>query len=227
MTDQALREILDKHVHWIREDVDGWEHMRADLRGANLSGADLFRADLRGANLSGANLHRACLYGADLREADLSLVNLNGSDLREADLRRAYLYGADLSEVNICGADLREANLCAAKNVPAIPYSCPDTGSFIGWKKASGKIVCLEIPEDAKRLSATGRKCRCDKAKVLNITELDGSSCELTEVPSNFDRFFIYRVGEIVSVDHFDENRWKECSRGIHFFINRMEAVDY
>ena len=24
-----------------------------------------------------------------------------------------------------------------------------------------------------------------------------------------------------------DENRWKECARGIHFFINRQEAIDY
>ena len=43
-----------------------------DLRGANLSGADL-----RGADLSGANL-----IGADLRGADLNGANLIGADLR-------------------------------------------------------------------------------------------------------------------------------------------------
>ena len=150
---------------------------------------------------------KADLYGADLR----------GADLRGADLRGADLYGADL----------RGADLYGAKNVPYIPYACPDFGIFIGWKKASGHIVCLEIPEDAKRLSATGRKCRCDKAKVLSITNLDGTPSNLTGVASDYDKGFFYHVGDVVKVDNFDEDRWNECSTGIHFFINRQEAVDY
>lgn len=27
--------------------------------------------------------------------------------------------------------------------------------------------------------------------------------------------------------DSFDEDRWNECSHGIHFFINKQEAIDY
>lgn len=72
-----------------------------------------------------------------------------------------------------------------------------------------------------------GRKCRCDKAKVIEIQELDGSPSELTEVASGYDRNFVYRVGEIAKEPKYDENRWKECAPGIHFFINRQEAVDY
>ena len=135
---------------------------------------------------------------------------------------RANLYGA-----NLYGADLRGANLYGAKNIPFIPYACPDFGIFIGFKKAHGYIVVLEIPEDARRLSATGRKCRCDKAKVLQIQKLDGAESGLTEIASDYSSEFIYRVGETVFVPDFDENRWNECSTGIHFFINRQEAVDY
>ena len=36
-----------------------------------------------------------------------------------------------------------------------------------------------------------------------------------------------YRVGEIVEVDNFDEDRFNECSTGIHFFIARESAVAY
>lgn len=36
-----------------------------------------------------------------------------------------------------------------------------------------------------------------------------------------------YHVGEIVRVDNFDDNRWRECSTGIHFFMTRDEAVRY
>ena len=105
--------------------------------------------------------------------------------------------------------------------------ACPDTGSFIGFKKASGHIVMLGIPEDARRLSATGRKCRCDKAFVIRIEEMDGTTSGLTEVVSDHDSSFVYKVGKMVSVPDFCEDRWQECSAGIHFFINRQEAVNY
>ena len=134
---------------------------------------------------------------------------------------------ADLSGAYLRGAYLRGADLSGAKNVPFIPYSCPDFGMFIGYKKARGYIVELEIPEDAKRLSATTRKCRCDKAKVLRILNVDRTVAEVTEVRSDRDIDFIYKVGEIVSVDDFDDDRWNECSTGIHFFINFQEAVNY
>ena len=98
---------------------------------------------------------------------------------------------------------------------------------FIGFKKAGGYIVVLEIPEDARRLSATGRKCRCDKARVLEIQNPDGTKADIDAVHSNYDEGFIYKVGETVSVNNFDEDRWNECSTGIHFFINRQEAVEY
>ena len=32
---------------------------------------------------------------------------------------------------------------------------------------------------------------------------------------------------KIVEVEGYDENRWNECSAGIHFFITRDEAVMY
>ena len=200
--DKTLAEALENHKHWWNEDCDGWRDMRAYLGGADLSEADLSGADLRGAYLG----------GADLSEADL-----NGADLRGADLREAYLNGAHL----------RGADLWGAENVPYIPYACPDFGMFIGFKKASGYIVVLEIPEDAKRLSATSRKCRCDKAKVLEIQNIDGTKANVTKVKSGYDSNFVYEVGETVSVDNFCEDRWQECSPGIHFFINRQEAVNY
>lgn len=138
------------------------------------------------------------------------------ADLRDADLRDVILRGAILR-----GADLRGADLRGAKNIPFIPYTCPDTGSFIGYKKANGYIIQLEIPQDAIRCSGTSRKCRCDKAKVLSITTLDGKPTDILSIPSNCDNSFIYTVDEVAEVTDFDTDRWNECSAGIHFFINR------
>ena len=167
---------------------------------------------------------RANLYKADLYRANLSGANLSGADLYRADLYMADLSGADLSE---------------AKNVPFIPYACPDTGAFVGFKKArlysldetkiQDVIVELEIPADARRSSATGRKCRCDKAKVLSITMLDGVAvgADAGTVHSSYDPDFVYEVGKTVTAPNFCEDRWEECAPGIHFFINRQEAVQY
>ena len=105
--------------------------------------------------------------------------------------------------------------------------TCPDTGSFIGFKKASGFIVKLEITADAKRCSASGRKCRCNKAVVLEIQKIDGSVSDVTSVFSSYDKNFVYEVGKTVEEPNFCEDRWNECSAGIHFFINRQEAVEY
>ena len=151
MTNEELKEILDKHHKWLYNEPDG---ERADLSGANL-------------------------YGAYLNQK---------------------------TEIRLC-------------------ITCPDTGSFIAWKSAGGYIVKLEIPEDAKRSSATSRKCRCDKARVLEIQNRDGSKADVIEVES--DRGGIYRIGEMVYPDEWDDNRWNECSNGIHFFVTRMEAEDW
>ncbi len=196
----------------------------AYLQGADLHGADLHGADLQGANLRGANLRYAYLQGANLSGADLQGANLRYADLQGADLQVANLSGADLHGANLRGAYLHRAdfNTSTAFLLP----QCPSEGSFIAWKKASGKIVKLQVCEDAKRSSATTLKCRCSKAKVLEIQETDGSRSDITQVQSD-NGSFIYKVGEIVEVSDFDENRFNECSSGIHFFIAREMAVKY
>lgn len=257
MTKSQLNEILEKHEKWFRNENGGeradlsGEYLRGEdlsnvnLRWANLYETDFCEANLHGAVLIGANLDGACLRRADLREAYLRHADLSRTDLHEANLFEADLSGVNLHRANLYKANLCGANLCGANFSRAIlretdlskviydeetaffALCCPEKGAFVGFKKASGKIVELLIPEDAKRSSATTRKCRCSKAKVLSITEIDGSDSGITEVCSNRGANFVYKVGETVSVSDFDENRWNECSTGIHFFIARDEAVKY
>ena len=206
----------------------------ADLRYACLHGVNLRYADLRYACLHGVNLHGADLSDADLHGADLSDADLHGADLRDADLHGADLRDADLSYVNLHGADLRDANhvqLSIAKT-----SILPDEGDIIGWKKAwtddtmppKSVIVKLLIPADAQRSNATGRKCRASKARVLDLQDKQGNSLPPdTMAYSGHDTDFTYKKGETVHVEDFDTNRWNECAPGIHFFITRIEAVEY
>ena len=118
------------------------------------------------------------------------------------------------------------ADLRGAKNI-CVPLACPSEGFFIAWKKcAEGRLVKLFIYKDSKRSSATTNKCRTDKAKVLSIISIDTGEV-YKEAFSSFDPSFIYRVGEIVNVDDFDENRFNECAPGIHFFVDRESAINY
>ena len=243
--------ILEKHKKWLVSDPDGeradlrYANLRyadlrnADLRYANLRYADLRNADLRNANLRYADLRyadlryadlrNANLRYADLRNADLRNADLRYADLRNADLRNADLRNADLSNADLRNADLSNADLRYAENIH-IPINCPEKGSFIGFKKAitdkKEVIVELLITEDAKRSSATSRKCRCSKAKVLSITSLDEKE-NFNKAYSSFDNEFVYKLGKTVEPDLFNEDRFDECSNGIHFFITRQEAIDY
>ena len=221
----------------------------ADLSNANMSGANLSYAIMDGADLSGANMRYSRFIYASLANADMSMSDLQGAiftaanlrganltcsymscaDLRSANLEGANLTNADLKDANINHVDLYNANLTGVKNLPDVSMACPATGSFIGWKRADNNfIVKLEIPTDAKRSSAIGsRKCRCNKAKVLSIENLDGTPAEVTSVRSRYETEFIYTLGETVEEELFDENRFRECSTGIHFFMTREEAVKY
>lgn len=146
-------------------------------------------------------------------------ANLRNADLRNADLRYADLSNADLRNADLSDADL--SDVITNVYTTGIALACPATGNFTAYKKANNHLIKLEITADAKRSSATTRKCRCSKAKVL---EIEGG---LTEIASDYDADFIYRVGEIVEVKDFNEDRWSECSTGIHFFIDEEDARNY
>ena len=113
-----------------------------------------------------------------------------------------------------------------------IPLACPVEDEFIGWKKAyideEEYIVKLLIPADAKRLSARSSKCRCNKATVLEIMTINGTPCpDDFWVFSKYDKNFAYKKNDTLIIEDFDENRWNECSNGIHFFMNKIEAIEY
>ena len=112
-----------------------------------------------------------------------------------ANLVRANLVRANLESANLYSANLESANLESAKNIEfaaALTTITPE-GDLIGWKKLSGGLIAkLLIPMDAKRSNATGRKCRAEFAKVLEIWNGNES---VEEGESQYDTTFIYKVG--------------------------------
>ena len=200
-------------------------------QGVSLACANLEYSDLSNLNLSNANLSYSRLVKSNLSNSNLYNADLCASDLSEANLFNTNLSNANLHYTYLDFSDLSNAIL---DNVKGLNVQCPKEGSFIGWKKCIGAdkkyyIVKLEIPEDAKRSSSTTNICRCSKAKVLDIQNLDGTKADMNIVYSIITYFSTckYIVGKTVESLGFDERYWKECSNGIHFYMRRENAVIY
>ena len=111
ITQEKLNSIIASHGKWLRDEEDA---ERADFRYTNLRGTELSGADLRCANLNDADLRGANLSSASLRYATLIRADLRGANFNDADLRGADLNDADLRGANFRGADLRGADLSSA-----------------------------------------------------------------------------------------------------------------
>ncbi len=125
-----------KHIALLKQGVKGWNLWRkqnpeiypnlreanlqdADLRGVNLSGADLTYAFFNDANLSRANLANAKLIEtnfvrANLRHANLTDLVVNGANFRDAKLHHAILTDSNLGAAFFVNSDLSKANLTSA-----------------------------------------------------------------------------------------------------------------
>ena len=181
---------------------------------------------------------------------DLSGLDFRDHDLRKFSLDHSILKGADLSNALIdINTSFEDAIFDKNTKMPFVQSVCPEEGAFIGYKKAliyngtnlrttnikhySYCIVKLLIPEDAKRSSGLGSKCRCNKAKVLDIESLNNDSEAVSlfsligvyKAVSLYDRSFVYRIGETVKVEDFDECRWHICAPGIHFYMEPLLAI--
>lgn len=213
---------------------------RCSMSHANLHCAYLAQAQFQTAYLFGANFQNADLSGANLRDADLRYANfafcqLAGADLTDAEIEGANFIGANLNGAILTGLEIDETCLLGAELNDAktdklplgyYPLACPSDGEFIGWKAVNDCLVKLLIPADAKRSSATSRKCRCNKAIVLSIENF-ATHEEVGKIESDTWAPITYKVGEMVYPDRFDTNRFNECSNGIHFFINKIDAINY
>ena len=135
------------------------------------------------------------------------------------DLRCADLRGADLRGANLRGVKLN--NTKHDHTTSFLALQCPEEGPFIGWKKCKDNVIIkLLIPAEAKRSSATTRKCR---AEFVDVLEIFGAE----EGVSNYNSTMVYRKNERVICDEWCYDRWLECAGGIHFFLTRQEAEAY
>ena len=189
-------------------------------------GANLTHSTFRGVTIKRCIFKEACLYNANFVNA-----RIIGCDFQYANVKFTNFTNAIIDKSHFLNARDTNAifyNTDFIGETPFVPLACPTDGSFTGWKKVNDLIVKLRIPASAKRSSCTSRKCRAEYAKVLGIYDKNKKRLPITLVINRaYDQLTHYEVGRMVYPDAFDENRWEECSNGIHFFINFEDAVRY
>ena len=204
--------------------------------GVDLSNLDLHKIDFTDAtgeniNFSNSNLSECIFTGARMEHINFDSANLKKARLEACDMRFANFHNAD------CRGTIFEFTIMECSNHDGIiiddttinyKMHCPEKGAFLGYKKCfNDLLVTLLIPADARRTCSTTRPCRCDKAKVINITSFDyeehykeaWSLCASTD--------FKYTLGEYVYPDSFNPDRWMESTHGIHFWMTPEEAMAY
>ena len=194
----------------------------ADMSGTNMNGVDMRYANMHGVDMRGANMR-----GVDMCGADISYANMHGAYMRGTNMRNANMRYGDISYTNMRGVDMSGTNMNGVNmsyanmhGIDRLRKGIKLSEPIIGWKKCKNDVlVKLEIPRGAIVFSINNKKCRTDKAKVLEIIGADRAY-------SNH-KFFSYYVGDVIEIFNFNCEYNVECAKGIHFFKTREEAENY
>lgn len=211
------------HAKFIGLDLAGW-----DMTGLNLRRTTFDGCNLNGTDFSGSDMDHVAFYNNDLRNMKLCGCKARGCSFRFQDMT-----GIDLSGANIYASVLEDAinqdKVIIDDDTQWYRMRCPEYGKpFIAWKCCTDlRVVMMLVPADAKRCMATMETGRVSKVKVLKITSIDESE-NYTWAQSTVDADFYYEVGKwLEPANGFQEDRWKDSSPGIHFFLDREQCVAY
>ena len=202
-----------------------------DLSSIDFSGINFKDAIGENINFSKSNLSNCNFEGTRFEHVNFDSAILRGAILKNCDMRFANFHNADARGTKFSCTIMERSNhdgIIIDDTTQNYRMVCPEKGAFLGYKKCfNNLLVTLLIPEDARRVSSTTRPCRCDKAKVINITSFDGSVhyTEAWSLCASTD--FKYTLGEYVYPDSFNPDRWMESTHGIHFWMTREEAIAY
>ena len=198
--------------------------------------------DLMGANFRGCDLSSTEFYYCNVINAKFGKANLTGCSFIKCHFGEYAKY-LEIDGLDNIRATIEEEwclNGCCPTLVSSIDNirTALDTmgQDLIGYKAlriefCSGisrlVIAKLLIPAEAKRIVFKDDKCRCEWAKVLEIYSIGTRQQYESAHSYMYTKCLVYKVGEYVHADKFDDNARIVCSNGIHFFLTEEEAIEY
>ena len=203
-------------------DLGGWDMTGLDLRRSTFEDCDLRKTDFSGSNLDNVAFYNNKLVGMKLCGCLARGCSFRFQDMTDIDLSGANIYASVLEDA------INQDKVIYDDDTRWYKMLCPEEGPFIGWKCCTDlRVVMMLVPADAKRCMATMETGRVSKVKVLKITSIDESE-NYTWAQSTVDPDFYYEVGKwLEPANGFQEDRWKDSSPGIHFFLDRQQCIDY
>ena len=236
ITQEELDKMINKHEKWVKGHpfYDRLLLSNYNLLNLKIKNKDLQRIAIFDCLLNNTIFEDCNLEYATIKDSKIINTNFINCNLSYGDFLYDEFLKSDLLTCNIKNSHFDNAIFNNTK-MPDYPMACPENGSFVGYKKVYNIvnnqyqwfILKLEILEDARRSSTASNKCRCDKVKVLEIQNLDGSIAKgVIKAKSCYNNEFIYELGKKVKEPDFDKCRWNEYTSGIHFFMNREDAVN-
>lgn len=242
ITQKKLNVILNKHERWLK--TNGYKGEQAIFINLDLSYLDFFRRNLREVKfydciISDSRFSESNMVESYFCDCKIKKCNFTNTTLKSADFIRCCISNINLHKANLLDVVFDNTtldNVYYDETTAFFALQCPEKGSFVGYKKVWDNIedwyyiIEMFIPKSAKRSSATSRKCRASKVKVLKIEKYDKNDNYIEDVDEVINYKYTetkYKIDEYTFPDSFDTNRWKECSNGIHFFVTKKEAINY
>jgi len=247
MSEELLNIIVNQHEKWLRGEpygqrailenevitndtmmMDDRDLRYAVFRNCTMVRIEFWETQLAGARFESSDLRQARFMYADMRDIDLRDANLVDVQIDSCNLIGACIDGARLGGNRLFDIEMDPQNLMTVYRANRI---VPETGEFKAWKKVDEHLVELTIPEDAERIGGlAGPKCRVSHAYVQSITEgIDYDPEDQTSGPikSDYDPAVVYEVGHRVVPDEFDNRVDRDCTNGIHCFVEREHAINF
>jgi uncharacterized protein YjbI with pentapeptide repeats len=153
-----------------------------NLRGADLSQAELQSAELPKAHLAGIDLHEAKmnhanLAGSDFSNANMIHIELRRSNLKEAKLSEAYLSGAHLHEADLHTAVLIKALLNDASMIQAnLQDADISGGNLVGADLSCAALQGANLSDAKCRPARTSEEGQDDKTLLVSEATYDNST---------------------------------------------------
>lgn len=192
----------------------GCTFRNCNFNSANFDSSMFYSCEFIICTLYNCQLEYSMISFTVLHESTLSLCSFRYSSIMRSDFKTAKFGDSVRFEgAGIESSRLPEEYYRILGKVLAEP--------IIGYKKTlEGVVIKAEIPAGAIVFSINGKKCRTNRAKII---DMNGH----TVLHSGFDIRFTYTLGQEIEILDFDPCYSHECAPGFHFFMTEEEAREY
>lgn len=181
---------------------------------SQLSCSKFESCDFKGCTFSNCDFSHATLSFTDYSECSLRTCSFRNSAIYRSSFRSSAFEGATRFEfANIQHSylpDGLERILGRTLKKPIVVYK----------NTRENVVIKAEIPAGAIVFSINGKKCRTNRAKIVDM-------CGHDVLHSSFDITFTYTLGQEIEILDFDPCYNHECAPGFHFFMTEREAEEY